>query len=121
MVLRLNTYENCNGIRWVLLPYIECAPISDEVYKELGCICLTFSTTDKENHSTVIGRESSIKTELNLNECLELEPFRANGNIVQVVIGNYRISPQSRALSWRSHCYYISGLYGYYLLKQEGL
>lgn len=71
---------------------------TDEVDKELGCVCLRWCTTDREKHSAVGEDEFSDKTKLNVREQFRVEPSKVIGGALHVVKRSCGISLLSRDL-----------------------
>lgn len=97
LVLRLNFWIYYHGTEYVFLLYMEWMP-GLEVDKELGCVCLRWRSIDEEYHSDVSGIELNKKTELNVGEWFEVEPFSEIHGVVHVAQGIYGTPLLGRSL-----------------------
>lgn len=64
---------------------MEGIPVLDEVYKELDCTCLRWSTTKGEDHIAVTGEEMKNGNEVNMVECFGGVSFSAARGVVHLV------------------------------------
>lgn len=75
--------------KYAFLQYMECTEPLDGIDKELGCVCLRWSTTDEIYH-TISEDENR---EFAVGEWFGLEPLSAIREVVHVVRKNYSVKP----------------------------
>lgn len=62
----LNFQADSGGTDYVLLQYMMCTPVLDEMIEDLGYVCLRWYTTDEKDHSTVAREELDNRTDLDV-------------------------------------------------------
>lgn len=90
---------------------MECTPALDNLDKQLGCMCLRWSTTDEQDHDAVAGYELNNRTGLNAGEWCAVELFSAIRGVVHVVKGKYGNPLLSKPLPWPYHLFYVNIFY----------
>lgn len=68
LLFRLSSSKNSGETVYIFPLYKDGTPALDKVDKELGSVCVRWSTTDKEGYSGVAGDQLVIRTELNSGE-----------------------------------------------------
>lgn len=101
LLFHLNSQTDGREIEFIFLQYMECPHALDEAGKELGRVCLGWSTTKEINHGKAARKELDNRTELNAGAWFVVDPFSTFRCDVHVVHGSYEIPPPSRPFRGR--------------------
>lgn len=85
--------------------------------KTPDCVRLRRITTDEKDQSTVAERRQNCGMDLNVGECLVVEPVGAVRGVVHVVPNNYGVPPLRIRLTLPHHCFDINRHYKSGLVK----